>query len=62
MNNRTTLRKALAYVKRFIPLIALSLFLALITALITLYIPILVGNAVDAMIDKGNVDFHVCFT
>jgi ATP-binding cassette subfamily B protein len=33
------------------------LFLAVVTVALTLYIPILTGNAVDYIIDKGNVDF-----
>ncbi len=56
-SQKKTLARALSYIKRFTPLIILSLLFALITSAITLYIPILVGNAIDAMIGRGAVDF-----
>ena len=37
----------------------ISLVLALVIVASTLYIPILVGDAVDVIIDKGNVDFEI---
>ncbi len=38
-------------------LILLSIILAGITVVLTLYAPILFGNTIDAIIEKGNVDF-----
>lgn len=52
-----TLLKVLVYIKRYIGLLILSLIFAAVTVALTLYIPILIGNGVDCIISKGNVDF-----
>lgn len=38
--------------------IVLSILLAAITVVLTLYAPILFGDAIDVIVDKGNVDFN----
>lgn len=43
--------------KKYIPILILSLVLATVTVGMTLYFPILVGDALDYVIEKGNVDF-----
>lgn len=53
-----TLKKVLKYVARYRHLIVLSMILSIATALLTLYVPILAGNAVDCLVGKGNVDFE----
>ena len=53
-----TLKKVLKYAGKYRLLIALSMILAIATALLTLYVPILAGNAVDCLIGKGQVDFE----
>ncbi len=53
-----TVKKVLKYLKRYKALFALSLFLAIIIVAATLYIPILVGNAIDLAIGKGRVDIE----
>ena len=55
---RTTLKKILVYIKKYRLLVALSMLLAAMTVTLTLYIPILTGNAVDLIIGKGAVDFE----
>jgi len=52
-----TLRKVLRYMKKYVPLLVISIFLATITVATTLYFPILTGNALDLIIDAGRVDF-----
>ncbi len=52
-----TLRKVLRYMKRYIPLLVVSILLATVTVAMTLYFPILTGNALDLILDKGAVDF-----
>ncbi len=52
-----TLRKVLRYMKKYIPLLVISILLATITVAMTLYFPILTGKALDFIIEKGKVDF-----
>ncbi len=52
-----TIKKVLKYLAKYKILFGLSLILALLIVASTLYIPILVGEAIDMAIDKGNVDF-----
>lgn len=52
-----TLRKVLRYMKKYIPLLVISLALATVTVAMTLYFPILTGNALDLIVEKGLVDF-----
>lgn len=54
-----TLKKVLRYAARYKVLIYLSMVLAVITALLSLYVPILAGRAIDHIIGKGNVDFTI---
>ena len=52
-----TLRKVMRYLKRYWLLMALSILFAGLTVAMTLYIPILVGRAVDLIVGPGAVDF-----
>ena len=52
-----TLRKVLRYIKKYWALLILSIVLAAVTVVGTLYLPILSGDAIDFMIDAGKVDF-----
>lgn len=54
---RDTIRRVLRYIKKYWWLMAASLFFAAISVVFTLYLPILTGDAVDRMIDKGRVNF-----
>jgi len=53
----STLRKVLRYVRRYWPALILSLLLALVYVAMSLYIPILVGEAIDHIIEAGKVEF-----
>ncbi|MBR2810045.1 MAG: ABC transporter ATP-binding protein [Solobacterium sp.] len=54
-----TLNKVLQVVRKFWLLLVLSVVLAGITVVLQLYVPVLFGDAIDAIIDKGNVDFDM---
>ena len=51
-----TIKKVLKYLRHYKALFAVSLILALVIVAATLYIPILVGDAIDLALDKGLVD------
>ena len=57
-----TMRRVLRYIRPYLPMLALSLVLALITVALTLYVPILVGRAVDCLLGVGAVDFDTLRT
>jgi multidrug ABC transporter, permease/ATP-binding protein len=52
-----TLRKVLKYVQRHRFFMVLSILFAAITVALTLYTPILIGDAIDLIVGKGQVDF-----
>lgn len=52
-----TLRKVLKYVQRHGFFMVLSILFAAITVALTLYTPILIGDAIDLIVGKGLVDF-----
>lgn len=60
-NNKETMKRVLKYIRKYTPALVLSLSLAGLTVLLTLYIPILTGNAVDLIIGKGQVDMAGIF-
>ena len=60
-NNKETMKLVLKYIRKYTPALVLSLLLAGLTVLLTLYIPILTGNAVDLIIGKGQVDMAGIF-
>jgi len=51
------LRRILTYIRPHMPKLIASLVLALIVVVLTLYIPILIGRAVDCIAGAGQVDF-----
>lgn len=53
--------KVLRYIKKYRFFVILSLALAAVTVALTLYLPILTGNAVDLILGKGQVDFDAIF-
>ena len=55
------MKRVLKYIRKYTPALVLSLLLAGLTVLLTLYIPILTGNAVDLIIGKGQVDMPGIF-
>ncbi len=52
-----TIKRVLLYIKRYSVLAVISLLIALLCVIATLYIPVLIGRAIDLIIGEGNVDF-----
>ena len=57
MKQKDTIIKVLKYVKGYRGYLVLSIILAVISVALTLYIPVLIGQAVDCIVGVGNVDF-----
>ena len=51
-----TIKKVLHYIKKYRLLVGMSLVLAAVIVALTLYVPILTGDAVDLIVDQGLVD------
>lgn len=58
---RGTIRRLLSYVKPYSGWLILALLFALIQITATLFAPVIVGNAIDYIIGKGNVVFDEVF-
>lgn len=57
MNSKATLKKVLTYIDKYKYYLVLSMIFAVISVSVTLYAPILIGNAIDCILSPGNVDF-----
>lgn len=55
---KATIQRVLIFIKPYRTFVWLSLLFALLTVVTTLYAPIITGNAIDFIIDKGQVDFN----
>ena len=58
MKNKSTVSKILSKIKPYTGYLLLALLSAVISVSLTLYIPVLTGQAIDNIIDKGNVNFE----
>lgn len=61
MNKTSTLKKILKRIKKYQILVLLSLMMAVATVILSLYLPILTGDAVDGILAKGMVNFTGVF-
>ena len=57
ISQKETLFKVLRYIKKYWFYLGISVFMAAASVALTLYVPILIGDAIDLIIDKGLVDF-----
>lgn len=57
-NQMETMRKVFQYMRRYIPVLIFSIIFAAVTVVLTLYFPILTGDAIDLIVEKGLVDFE----
>ncbi len=55
------IKKVLHYIRRYIPLLVLSVIFAAAAVVLTLYFPILTGRAIDLILEEGKVDFSRMF-
>lgn len=58
MKNKSAASKVLKKIKPYTGYLILAILSAVISVSLTLYIPVLTGNAIDNIIDKGNVNFE----
>ena len=56
--DRRTLKRVLHDLKRYRLMLLFSLLFAAVNVALTLYIPLLTGDAIDLIVGKGNVDFE----
>ncbi len=61
MNKKSTVKKVLKRIRKYRLLVFLSLLMAAATVVLTLYLPILTGDAVDGILAKGLVNFTGLF-
>ena len=61
MSQKETLKKILKYIKKYRLMVLGSIVLAVVTVALTLYIPILTGNAIDCLVGSGQVDMSEIF-
>ncbi len=54
-----TFRKVMKYIGQYKILLFISVILAGVSVITTLYAPILFGDAIDCIVEKGNVDFRM---
>ena len=61
-SNFSSVKRVLSYIKRYTPLLIISMLLSVATVVCTLYIPIVIGEAIDCIVDRGQVDFDTVFS
>ena len=61
MNKTSALGKVLKRIRKYWPLVMISLFMAAGTVVLMLYLPILTGNAIDGIVGKGMVNYTGIF-
>ena len=57
--DKSTWKKILLYIRNYRILVVLSILLAAISALLTLYVPIIIGDTIDLIVAAGNVKFDL---
>ncbi len=59
MKNKSSIKKTLSYISRYRFLIVLTLILAALSVASTLLVPIMIGSAIDLIVDGGGIDFRL---
>lgn len=57
-DKNSTLKRVLLYIGKYKYLLPVSIFFALLSVAVTLFVPFLIGRAIDLTVGKGNVDFE----
>ena len=55
--DKDTFKKVMTYIGKYRLLMFLSIVMAAMTVALTLYVPVLIGDVIDLIIGKGQVDF-----
>ena len=58
MNSKATMKKLFAMVGRYRIYLVFSILLAAVSVVMTLYVPVLFGNAIDGIVSTGNVNLE----
>lgn len=58
MKKSSTLVRVLGYIGRYKLLLPVAILLALVSVALSLYVPVLIGDAIDLIIGEGNVDLE----
>lgn len=56
--NKSALKQVWNYIKRYQLLVVFTLVLAVAIVVMTLYVPIVIGNAIDSIVEAGKVDME----
>lgn len=59
VKQKETLLKVLKYIRKYWFLVGISLIFAVTSALLTLYVPIVTGQAIDHIVASGQVEFEI---
>ncbi len=57
--NKGTVVRVITLLKKYLPLIAVSIILASASVILSLYVPILFGKAIDNIVGEGRVNFDI---
>ena len=57
MKNKKTMSRVLSYIGKYKLLLPISILMALVSVALTLYVPVLIGDAIDLAVGKDKVDF-----
>ncbi len=60
--NKSVLKRILSYTKPYIAYLILALISAIISVAASLFVPVVIGEAIDLIIGKSNVDFLIIFS
>lgn len=60
-SSKAALKRIFVYIRRYSTGVAASIFLATVTVALTLYVPVLIGQAVDLILAPGQVDYAGLF-
>ncbi len=60
-SQKETIIKVIHYIRKYWIYLVLSIMMAAVTVMLTLYLPILTGRVIDLILDKGMVDFAGVF-
>lgn len=60
-HNPHTLKRVLSYIRPYSFSLVLSILCAIVNVALTLYVPVLIGDAIDCIIGKGDVAFTTLF-
>ncbi len=55
--SKSTVKRVFKYAKKHTPLLIVTILLAMLSVAVTIYVPMAIGDAIDCIVGRGNVDF-----